>query len=250
MSSESPASGSRWFATLFFTAIASIAAIAGAIGWLDVQTTHSNTGDQMVAIGGSLAAGAAVLAVFLRPGARSDEWKKLAFLAIGIWPFATFGLFIGWRIAVSAEQLNACEHGYAEVCTELATRKERRGHVGEATALFEEACSLGDANGCLRLAVRSEEAGDEESVSRWYREACRGEEALACVRLARRLKDSDPSEALSLLQRACALDDASACDEADALAAESAPAEEPAAGAEAAGEESAGAEAAAEGSGR
>lgn len=227
MSSETNAGGSRWFATLVLAAIAAIAAIACAIGWLDVQTTHSTTGDQMVAIGGSIAVATGILTVLVRPGVRDDEWKKLAFLGIGVWPFATFGLFIGWRIAVSAEQLNACEHGYAEVCTELATRKDRRGRADEATALFEEACALGDADGCLRLAVRSEEVGDEEAVDRWYREACLGDEALACVRLARRLRDEVPREALTLLRRACALDDPSACEEADALAA-AVPDEDPA----------------------
>ena len=217
MSSPNPARGARWIATLFCATTATIAALACAIGWLDVQTAHSTTGDQMVAVGGSIAAAFATLTVLLRPGVRDDEWKKLAFLAIGIWPFATFGLFIGWRMAVSAEQLSACELGYAEVCTQLAVRKERRGKTEEATPLFVRACELGDADGCLRLAARSEAAGDVAEVNRWYREACRGDLPLACVRLARRLRDSDPAEAIALLEGACAMDDPSACEEATSL---------------------------------
>ena len=217
MSSENPARGSRWIATLVSASLATVACLACAIGWLDVQTFHSTTGDQMVAVGGSIGAAFTVLTVLLRPGVRGDEWKKLAFLAIGIWPFATFGLFIGWRMAVSAGQFEACEDGYAEVCTQLAIRKERRGKVDEATPLFERACELGDADGCLRLAARSEGAGEPEEVDRWYRDACRGDLAIACVRLARRIRDERPAEALALLERACDLEDHSACEEADAL---------------------------------
>lgn len=207
----------RWLATLFCAAVGSAAAIACAIGWLDIQTAGTQTGHQLVAIGGTVAAAFLCLTVVLRPGHRADEWKKLIFLAIGIWPFATFGLFISWRIGVSAEQLAACEAGYAHVCTTLAVRKDRRGKTDEAGPLFEMACEMRDAEGCLRLAVRSEGILDDEQVDSWFAEACEGDLAIACVRLARRLKDNRPSEALLYLERACEMDDASACAEAQAM---------------------------------
>lgn len=207
----------RWFATLLCAALASAAAICCAIGWLDVQTAGTQTGHQMVAVGGTAAALFMVLTVVFRPGHRADEWKKLIFLAIGIWPFATFGLFIGWRIAVSAEQLADCEAGYAEVCTALAVRKERRGKTDEAGPLFVRACEMQDAEGCLRLAVRSVGTEPDAQVNDWFAEACTGDLAIACVRLARRLRDEHPSDALGYLDRACELGDASACTEAEAM---------------------------------
>ncbi|MFT6399262.1 MAG: nitrate reductase NapE component [Bradymonadia bacterium] len=216
-SSQSASGSARWVATLFCAAIASAAAIACAIGWLDVQTAGTQTGNQLVAIGGTVAAIFAVLTVTLRPGRRADEWKKLIFLAIGIWPFATFGLFIGWRIAVAGEQLADCEAGYAEVCTTLAVRKERRGKTDEAGPLFERACEMGHAEGCLRLAVRSVGVLPAAQIDAWFAEACEGDLAIACVRLARRLRDVRPSEALRYLTEACDLDDASACAEAAAM---------------------------------
>lgn len=161
----------------------------------------------MIRYGVALTVLGLLFAVTLRPR-RAGEWRRLIIIAVGVWPFAAFALFIGWRIAVSGVQADECAAGNAEQCFTLAARRDRRGRLEEARALFLAGCDLGHAQSCATLGVRLAAIDDPEANPLLER-ACDGGVAIACSRLADRTPD--PAAAAALRERACEAGDESSC---------------------------------------
>jgi hypothetical protein len=84
-------------------------------------------------------------------------------------------------------------------------------------ALFEKACDRGARSACYRLAELTWSGNgvprDEERAARMYKDACGAGSGAACGELGRLLsrRPERPAEALSLLERACGLDDPQGC---------------------------------------
>ncbi|MCB9519528.1 MAG: hypothetical protein H6698_02820 [Myxococcales bacterium] len=213
-----PASRGRWAVAVVATVALTEAAVAMFVGAVDRWATPSEIGLDLLR-GGAVAAAAALAALaavrvrgIARPARAGSAAAALTVVAIGVWPFATFATFIGWRTAVANVQRASCDAGDRDACRVLAVRKARRGHTDEAHDLFHAGCVLGDPFCCTTLAIQTPDATDAER-EQWLRVGCDGGLPNACVHLARRLRDGDPTTADSLLDRACQAGDPSACDE-------------------------------------
>lgn len=191
--------------------IATCAAVAALIGLLDAALGTTEIGATYRFSGTVLAVIGVVVAGLAMPkGPR--ELRRLAIISFGVWPFAAFVLFIAWRIGVANVQAEACTAGDATACFTLAKRRDKRGRVDEARALFMEGCALGHALSCATLGFRGEAPGiDTDDVNAFLQTACEGDVAQACARLATRVEGVDPARAQALLRAGCAAGDASSC---------------------------------------
>lgn len=198
----------RRFAAGTFAAVACVAWMAAGVGVLDHYAGATASGGRLLVRGGIGAVVFTLAALLAAPPVRGER-VRLAVVAFGVWPFATFGMFLAWRIGISAEQLAACEAGDAESCRILAERKDKRGKPDEAIPLFQAGCELGDGRACTTLALR---ATDPSEAGRYFAAGCEAGIALACTRRAEQV--TEPAEHAALLDRACALGDASACERA------------------------------------
>ncbi len=138
--------------------------------------------------------------------------KRSAIVAVGVWPFLTFGLFISWRIGVAAEQAVRCESGEIIACYDLGRRKQRRSKPEEARHWFALGCDGGSAPACIGLAAVTPDAAERSEA---LRSGCALESGPACDRLGRMLRSGEiegsPDEAARVTARACELGVASAC---------------------------------------
>ena len=121
---------------------------------------------------------------------------------------------------------NACTTGFAggSSCQPFEVTVHRGSAVvrvpvvpSDAAALYERACHRGHQSACYRLAwltwSGSGAARDEERAERLYDKACRAGGGAACGELGRlwSSRAERRPEALSLLERACDLDDPQGC---------------------------------------
>ncbi len=202
----------RWRVAVVAWAVAIIAAIAAAIGLLDRLTTPTAAGDAFLKYGASVAVGLGICVAILRPTGLQAR-RRLGLVAFGVWPFATFLLFIAWRIGISAEQLHACDGGDHIACHELAVRKARRGRVEIADRLHRRACAGQEPRSCTALGLRAVDDGAPDAAA-LLAVGCDGGIAHACVGLGRLQRDAGRDDnARRWMARACELGDASACAE-------------------------------------
>ena len=121
---------------------------------------------------------------------------------------------------------NACTTGFAggSSCQPFEVTVHRGSAVvrvpvvpSDAAALYERACHRGHQSACYRLAwltwSGNGTARDEERAERLYDKACRAGGGAACGELGRlwSSRAERRPEALSLLERACDLDDPQGC---------------------------------------
>lgn len=189
-------------------AVATSALFVAGVGLLDHFAGASERGQAMLRWGGPAGLACAVAALLVAPRTRRAR-ARLAIVALGVFPFATFGAFLLWRVGVSAEQLAACEAGDGAACRDLAERKERRGRPEEAAPLLVAGCEHDDGRACTALAIQ--DPAHPEAETRMQR-GCELGVALACVELAN--DATDTTARLALLGKACDLGDASACERA------------------------------------
>lgn len=136
---------------------------------------------------------------------------------LGTLPFSGFVLFISWRIAISAQQVAACEGGSVEMCEAAAKRKLKRGETDLAVELFGRGCALGSVECCFEAAALDRQAGRSAEALPRIAAACDAGHLLACETLGTMLKNgegtlADPAGAAAPLERACDGGRANACE--------------------------------------
>lgn len=202
-----------------FASLAATVGTAGlfalSIGGLDIAIAPldgpSATGQALLR-GGAIAAALGITAWLAGAATSRRARGRSAIVAVGIWPFLTFGLFIGWRIGVAGEQAELCEAGEVQACYDLGRRKQRRGKPDEARHWFALGCDGGVGSACLGLAAVTP-AAEERGAA--LRAGCAIDSGEACDRLGRMLRagdlDGPADEADRVTRRACELGVASAC---------------------------------------
>lgn len=211
MTEPTDAPSGRWPAALALWSTGIIALILGAVGLFDHLTHPTHTGRALILWGGSLGTVLCISAWFVRPR-RAKEPQKLAAVALGLWPFVTFGGFILWQIGLSSEQRTACEAGDAEACYTLASKKARRDEPLVAAPLFERGCELGHGESCLALAMAREHGEADGDPVEAFALACEARVPRACGHLGAALDARDRfDEATQAWSDACALGDANGC---------------------------------------
>ena len=199
----------RWLWGIGFTFF-----IAAAVGVVDAISFRSGVGSSMLIGGGGVAGLGMGLGAALR-SREPGEWRRLGFIALGVWPFASFLLFLGWQIAMSVEQAGLCEGGDVDACLTLAERKQRRGKSEEAIIYAEAACELESIDGCALLGSLLYYTGDDDVRALELLEgACDADHPIACSTAGRVLSRppySNPGRASEFFQRACDLGVASSC---------------------------------------
>lgn len=169
----------------------------------------------------------------------SEAWRTRLAIPVGVTgavivevlpdsPASNAGLRVGDVVSAfdAARVTNACgsDFVYTAGCqpVELALQRGAarvRAQVVPAPAirLFEQACNRGRQSACYRLAWLTWSgfglSRDQARAERMYEDACRAGAGAACAELASlRGSAADPgAEALSLLERACELDDPQGC---------------------------------------
>lgn len=193
--------------------------LALATGYLDAQLlpieTATAAGTVLVRWGAA-AAGIGLIGWIVAMRGDRRARVRSGIIAAGVWPFLAFGIFIGWRIGVSAEQAALCEAGAVQQCFDLGKRKQRRAKPEEAAAWYTIGCTAEHAPSCLGLAA----VNDAEAPGA-LRAACALGSGAGCDRLARLLRRGDteaqaPDEAERAEARACTLGIEAACANASA----------------------------------
>ncbi len=211
MTEASDAPSGRWPAALALWSVGVVMLILGAVGVFDHLTRPTATGRALIVWGGAIGTALCVAAWFVRPG-RPKEIQKLGAVALGLWPFVTFGGFILWQIGLSGEQRAACDDGQADACYTLASKKARRGEPLVAAPLFARGCDLGHGEACLALAMAREHGEADGDPVEAFSRACEARVPRACGYLGAALDARDRSdEATRAWSDACALGDANAC---------------------------------------
>ena len=118
-------------------------------------------------------------------------------------------------------QIAACKQGNAAVCLEAASTLGRRGigsRLGDtpaslralATRLLDEQCTAGGADSCYEQGRLLAKRGDVVTGTKKLERGCELGSGAACAYLAGRAKNARRS--MELVERACTLDDAHACE--------------------------------------
>lgn len=192
--------------------IAWFGAQLAAVGVFDRLFVDSDTGGTFIYVGAAICmAGTFVLG--MQKLKRPVGAVKLWLLCVGLMPITMFILFIGWRIALSTENIEKCENGDAVACRTVAEIRAKRGKSDDAIRLYERGCELQDARSCRALGGQANKEPDKvsESALSYYLKACELSDGLGCDRAANMLRQEDPERAQELFERACGLEYVSAC---------------------------------------
>lgn len=191
--------------------LVSVGLIALLTRLIDTLTEASQSADRLVVIGAVTIALGTLLLLIAR---RRAQLGKLLILSLGLSPFTIFGLFLVWRIGLSAEQFEACtEEDDAVACRTLAERRANRDKIDDALVLYERGCALGDGRSCVELAGllrRVPQDGESQAAVHarsleLYQRACDLDQAIGCDNAGRMLREDDPDEALRWYARGCEL---------------------------------------------
>ena len=199
-------------AGLFTTALVG-AAFALVFGVVDSATVDSAAGDLYVR-NGAIGVVVSLLGLVVSRPRERGSWTRILVVGTGVWSFLAFGVFISWRIALSAEQLEHCESGDYVACFELGERKRKRGDMETAAQLFRMGCEGEEGRACLALAS----AVDGDEALSLQIDACTYDVALGCLRAGTTLKRAGELErARELFVAACEGGEHSGCAELELL---------------------------------
>lgn len=217
----------RWPLAVVTWLVGVTGAVAWGIGALDQYAGATGAGAALVGWGRPLGLVFVPLALLIKPRGHGTV-RKLMAIAVGVWPFLAFGLFLRWQITMSAEQMALCEAENWRECERLAIRREKRGRFDDAQPLFARACEGGIARACTNAGAMMRDgrgtAPSATGAAELLVAGCDGGDPLACQLLGQIYKrggdlPADPERSLAFFARACEGGLASACAEVEATAA-------------------------------
>ena len=89
-----------------------------------------------------------------------------------------------WTSIFLHEKLRkSCENKRGSSCFNLGVIAEKKGHITQATELFEKACIGGEVLGCSKMGLIEEEMGNFSQAAKFFDKSCKGGKIKDCFKL-------------------------------------------------------------------